>query len=115
MIPILELTVHWRPHYGEDFKRLLTKMLDEKYKGAEPTGVMRNPYTFAVDAFHLTTGCCGVNNGSDFNVFTDGLWRDNKLAQLGLVLPFPPSCCKMNVNGKGFSIQIKVRAPDDIC
>ena len=42
--------------------------------------------------------CCGVNNGSDFVVRTNGEWRVNKLAEIGFEFTYPATCCKMNIS-----------------
>lgn len=85
-------------YYGEKVRGWMTQTLHEKYIGANPTGEHRNAYSFAFDALNMVLQCCGVNNGSDFVVRTDGTWKINKLMEIGFEFTYPATCCKMNIS-----------------
>jgi len=97
VIPVATFVDHPQ-YYGEKVRGWMTQTLHDKYIGANPTGEHKNAYSFAFDALNMVLRCCGVNNGSDFVIRTDGQWKVNKLMEIGFEFTYPATCCKMNIS-----------------
>jgi len=97
IVPITTFVDH-ASYYGEKVRKMMTQTLHDKYIGANPTGEHKNAYTFVFDALNMVLQCCGVNNGTDFVILTDGQWKVNKLMEIGFEFTYPATCCKMDIS-----------------